>query len=441
MIQAPPYDEAALERGRQALLRGWSTTEAREPNLILTRAQGIRIWDSTGREYIDCTSQAWTNNIGAGHPKVLAAAAAQAAEITHARSNFDTIPLLLFSDRLVQIAPEGMDHVAYSLHGSTAVEMALKIAAKNRPTAGPPLVLYDGYHGRTMSSMAASWPHTHDQFHRLMPTLVRVPNPNPYRPPAGVAPELLAQHYADLLRDTIRRGVNGKPSAFLMEPIQGNGGHIEFPREYYKLVRQVCDEEGVLLIWDEIQTGFGRMGTMWAADYYGVTPDVIIFGKSVAGGFPLAGILVKKGMVGFDIADEALTFGQWPVSFAAGIATLDVLQDEGLVENARVMGEYTTGMLRQLQEKHRLIGDVRCPGLFCAIELVKDRETKEPARAETGRLYTLGMERGVVFGTSRYAGLGNVVKVKPPLTITRDEMTTVIEVLDDVLTELERSAS
>ncbi|MFN8622550.1 MAG: aminotransferase class III-fold pyridoxal phosphate-dependent enzyme [Chloroflexota bacterium] len=441
MITAPPYDEAALERGRQALLRGWSTTATREPNLILTKAKGIHVWDSTGKQYIDCTSQAWTNNIGAGHPRVLAAAAEQAEQIAHARSNFDTYPLLLFTDKLVQIAPEGLDHVAYSLHGSTAVEMAMKIAAKNRPEAGPPLVLYDGYHGRTMSSMAASWPHTHDQFHRLMPTLVKVPNPNPYRPPRGIDPDLLAEVYADLLRDTIRRGVNGRPSAFLMEPIQGNGGHVEFPLDYYRYVRQICDEEGVLLIWDEIQTGFGRMGSMWAADHYGVTPDIIVFGKSVAGGFPMAGILVKNGMRGFDTADEALTFGQWPVSFAAGIATLEILEEERLVENARVMGEYTTARLRELQERHPLIGDVRCPGLFVAIELVKDRATKEPAREATARLYTLGMERGVIFGTSRYAGLGNVVKVKPPLTVTREDMDTVIAVLDDVLTQLEREGA
>jgi 4-aminobutyrate aminotransferase/4-aminobutyrate aminotransferase/(S)-3-amino-2-methylpropionate transaminase len=441
MVQAPPVDEVALERGRQALLRGWSTTEVREPQIILTRAKGVRVWDSEGREYIDCTSQAWTNNIGAGHPKVLAAAMAQAEQITHARSNFDTIPLLLFSDRIVQLAPEGLAHVGYCLHGSTAVEMALKIAVKNRPGAALPLTLYDGYHGRTLAAMAASWPHTHDQFHRLMPQFVRVPQPYPYRPPAGVAPENLAAHHADLLRDAIRRGVNGKPAAFLMEPIQGNGGHIEFPLDYYRLVRQICDEEGLLLIWDEIQTGFGRMGSWWAADHYGVTPDVLIFGKSVAGGFPLAGILVREGLAGYDTADEALTFGQWPVSFAAGLATLEVLEEEGLIEAARTSGEYLTGLLLEMQPRHRLMGDVRCPGLFTAVELVKDRDTKEPACEETELVYSLGMKHGVIFGTSRYAGLGNVVKIKPPLSISREEIDHVVDVLDAILTEVERRAS
>ncbi len=439
VTEALTIDADALERGRHALLRGWSTTVSREPNLLLVRASGVRIWDSQGREYIDCTSQAWSNNIGAGHPKVLAAASAQASEIAHARSNYDTIPLLLFSDRITQRAPKGLTHVGYCLHGSLAVEMALKIAAKNRPTAGPPLTLYDGYHGRSLATLAASWPHTHDQFHRLMPQFVRVPQPYPYRAPAGMTDDDIAIHFADILRDTIRRGVNGRPSALLMEPIQGNGGHVEFPRLYYRLVREICDEEGLLLIWDEIQTGLGRLGAWWAADLYGVAPDIVVFGKSVAGGFPLAGILVSEALVGFETGDDALTFGQFPVSLAAGIATLDVLEGEGLVEAARAMGAYLTSRLLELQERHRLIGEVRCPGLFTAIELVKDRETKEPASEVAERVYSLGLEHGVMFGTSRYAGLGNVVKIKPPLTINRDEMDQVIDVFDRVLTEIEGS--
>ena len=439
VTEATRVDGAALDRGRKALLRGWSTTVTREANLLLVRAKGTRIWDADGNEYIDCTSQAWSNNIGAGHPNVLAAAAAQAEEIAHARSNYDTIPLLLFSDRITQLAPQGLNRVGYCLHGSLAVEMALKIAAKNRPGAANPLTLYDGYHGRSLATMSASWPHTHDTFHRLMPQFVRVPQPYPYRAPAGMTSDDIAVHYADLLRDTIRRGVNGRPSAVLMEPIQGNGGHVEYPRLYYKLVRQICDEEGLLLILDEIQTGLGRLGAWWASDLYDIVPDILVFGKSVAGGFPLAGVLVREELGGFETGDDALTFGQFPVSLAAGLATLDILENEQLVDAAREMGTYLTGRLLELQDRHPLIGDVRCPGLFTAVELVKDRETKEPAREETERVYDLGLQHGVMFGTSRYAGLGNVVKIKPPLTINRADMDQVIDVFDRVLTEIEGS--
>lgn len=440
VTEAHPVDREALDRGRQALIRGWSTTATREPNLLLTRAEGTRIWDSEGREYIDCTSQAWSNNIGAGHPRVLAAAEAQAREIAHARSNYDTIPLLVFSDRITQLAPAGLNRVGYCLHGSLAVEMAMKIAVKNRPEAGPPLTLYDGYHGRSLATMGASWPHTHDRFHRLMPQFVRVPQPNPYRAPAGMSLDDIAIQHADLLRDTIRRGVNGRPSALLMEPIQGNGGHVEYPRLYYKLVREICDEEGLLLIFDEIQTGLGRLGAWWAAELYGVTPDILVFGKSVGGGYPLAGILVREDLAGFETGDDALTFGQFPVSLAAGIATLEVLEEEQLIPAAQSMGEYLTARLLEIQDRHPLMGDVRCPGLFTAVELVKDKTTKEPARKETERVYDLGLKHGVMFGTSRYAGLGNVVKIKPPLTITRDEMDRVIDVFDKVLTEIEGSS-
>lgn len=439
MIEIQAADQEALKRGRAAVLRGWSTTEAKEAPLLLTRAEGTHVWDGDGRKYLDCTSQAWSNNIGAGHPKVLAAAADQAARIAHARSNYDTIPLLLLSDRLVRLAPDGLSRVGYSLHGSTAVEMAVKLAAKNRPESGPLLTLYDAYHGRTLTSMAASWPHTHNQFGRLMPPVVRVPNPNPYRPPAGVASKDLGVFYAELLRDTIRRGINGRPIAFLMEPFQGNGGHIEFPRDYYGLVREICDDEDVILIFDEIQTGFGRMGTWWASDYYGVSPDILVFGKAIGGGYPLAGLLVRDGLVGFDTADESLTFAQWPVSMAAALATLDVIEEENLLEAARSTGEYVTERLLELQGKHPLIGDVRGPGLFSAIELVRDRTTKEPATTETEQVYALGLERGVMFGTSRYAGLGNVVKFKPPLTIAREEVDQAIDVLDTVLTRIEAS--
>ena len=432
-------DQAALERGRQALIRGWSTTVTREANLLLVRAKGTRIWDADGNEYIDCTSQAWSNNIGAGHPKVLAAAAAQSEEIAHARSNYDTIPLLEFSDRITQLAPKGLNRVGYCLHGSLAGEMAMKIAAKNRPGASNPLTLYDGYHGRSLATMAASWPHTHDQFHRLMPQFTRVPQPYPYRAPAGMTDDDIAVHYADLLRDAIRRGVSGRPSALIMEPIQGNGGHVEFPRLYYKLVREICDEEGLLLIFDEIQTGLGRLGSWWASDLYDVVPDILIFGKSVAGGYPLAGVLVREDLIGFETGDDALTFGQFPVSLAAGVATLDVIEDEHLVDASRDMGVYLTARLLELQERHPLMGDVRCPGLFTAVELVKDRTTKEPAPKEAERVYDLGLKRGVMFGTSRYAGLGNVVKIKPPFTISRDDMDRVVDVFDDVLTEIEGS--
>ena len=169
---------------------------------------------------------------------------------------------------------------------------------------------------------------------------------------------------------------------------------------------------------------------------YEVTPDILVFGKAIAGGFPLAGVLARDELGSFDTADESLTFGQWPVSMAAALATLDVIEQEGLIERARTTGAYVTERLLELQTRHRLIGDVRGPGLFAAVELVRDRATKEPATTETERVYDLALERRVMFGTSRYSGLGNVVKFKPPLTISREQVDHAIDVLDAVLTTI-----
>jgi 4-aminobutyrate aminotransferase / (S)-3-amino-2-methylpropionate transaminase / 5-aminovalerate transaminase len=432
------YTPEDLAAGRAALIRGWSTGV--EPEIMLTRAKDALVWDSDGRQYIDCTAQAWSNNIGAGDPRVVEAAFEQAREITHVRSNYDSVPLLLLARRLVDLAPAGLTKIAFCLHGSTAVESAMKLALKNTRNAGPFIALYDGYHGRTLASMSVSWPHVNDDFRPYMVNAVRVPNAYCYRCPLGKNHDSCAIDCADVLRSVIRQGTNGRPAAVIMEPIQGNGGQIDFPLEYYRAVRQICDEEGVLLIWDEIQTAFGRMGKMFASEYYGVVPDIVVFGKALGGGFPLAGILARDGLSGFDPGDDALTFGQWPVSMAAALAMLAVLEEDDLLSKCREMGEYTTACLQEMQKRHPLIGDIRGPGLMIGIELVRDRTTKEPAVSETTQVYKRGFERGVIFGTSRYGGIGNVVKIKPSLTITRGQMDTVLEVLDRILTELEAEA-
>jgi 4-aminobutyrate aminotransferase-like enzyme len=161
---------------------------------------------------------------------------------------------------------------------------------------------------------------------------------------------------------------------------------------------------------------------MWAAEHYGVTPDILVFGKGAGGGFPLAGVLASTALAGFQPGDEALTFGEFPVSLAAGLAALEVLRRDGL---------------HQMKPRHPLIGDIRGPGLLIGVELVRDQQSREPATAETLEVYRRAMDQGVIFGTTRYAGLGNVLKVKPPFTITRAQMDRVLDVLDQVLTAVE----
>jgi 4-aminobutyrate aminotransferase-like enzyme len=428
------YAEDDLAAGRAALLSGWSSGS--EPGLVITRASGALVWDSEGREYIDCTSMAWSNNIGASAPEVVEAAFAQARQLSHLRSNFDSIPLLLLSKAMTESAPGDLKRIGFTLHGSLAVEMAMKLAMLNRPHhTGPWLALTDGYHGRSLASMGLGWPHTNHAFDRVFPSVLRIPQPYAYR--SGRSAEDEVDYCIGEFRDAISRRATGLPPAFFMEPVQGNGTQLDFPPRYYHEVRQICTEHDILLVFDEVQTGFGRTGNMWAAEHYGVTPDILVFGKGVGGGFPLAGVLSSTALAGFQPGDEALTFGEFPVSLAAGLAALEVLERDGLLQACADMGKYAIDALHAMKPRHPLIGDIRGPGLLIGIELVRDQKTKEPATPETLEVYRQSMDLGVIFGTTKYAGLGNVLKVKPPFTINREQMDRVLDVLDQVLTAIE----
>jgi 4-aminobutyrate aminotransferase-like enzyme len=234
----------------------------------------------------------------------------------------------------------------------------------------------------------------------------------------------------------IEKGSGEPPVALIMEPIQGNGGMIDFPREYYPAIRKLCDDLGMLLIFDEIQTGFGRLGTWFAADLYQTVPDIMVIGKALGGGFPLFGVLFSTQLQGLAPGDHSFTFAHFPLSMAAANATIQVLEDENLLDRAIKMGAIFTSRLRELQDKYELIGDIRGPGLMIGVELVKDRKTKEPAREETTRFVMEGIKRGVIFGESKYLGLGNIVKIKPPLVITEEQVYRTLEVFEDIVREM-----
>jgi 4-aminobutyrate aminotransferase-like enzyme len=405
--------------------------------ITLVKARGSLVWDDQGNEYIDCTAQAWSNNLGANDPRVIAAAMAQMQEITHARPNFNSLPLLALNQKLREIAPGKLHQIGYCLHGSLAVEMAIKLAFKNTPHAQNMIVLQDAYHGRSITTLATSWPHPSNPFLNMMPKFARCPRPDAYRPRLGLTPEQDSQLCLGLLEDMIVKGVDGPIAAFMMEPIQGNGGHNEFLPSYYKGVRDICTRHGILLIWDEIQSGFGRMGAMWASDYYGVVPDIMTFGKGIGGGFPLAGIMASEKLTWFDEGEEGLTFGSFPVSLAAALATINAIQSDGLCAKAKAHGEYATSRLKEMQTRHKIIGDVRNPGLMVSFELVKDCVTKEPDTESGPEIYRRGLAHGVIYGEARYAGLGNLIKIKPPLDITQEQLKKSLDVLDKVLSELE----
>ena len=250
------------------------------------------------------------------------AAFAQARELSHLRSNFDSVPLLLLSNAMTGHAPGDLKRIGFTLHGSLAVEMAMKLALANRPGhTGPFLALTDGYHGRSLASMGLGWPHVNHAFDRTFPAVLRVPQPYAYR--SGRA---RTRKSTTASPNSATRSAAGPPDChprFIMEPVQGNGTQLDFPDRYYHEVRQVCAEHDILLSSTRCRPASAGPGRMWAAEHYGVTPDILVFGKGVGGGFPLAGVLASTALTGFQPGDEALTFGEFPVSLAAGLAALD----------------------------------------------------------------------------------------------------------------------
>jgi 4-aminobutyrate aminotransferase-like enzyme len=426
--------EEDLAAGRRAMLSG--SVGASVPKLF-ARARGAKYWTTDGQEVIDCTAQAWSLGVGACHPTVIAAVKAQLEYFTHARTNFDTLPKLLLSKQLVEIAPGDLTTVTYSLHGTTAVEGAMKLALRNKPGRRYFVTLWDGYAGRSLATMDLTYPHP-TPFLDYTGHKIRLPQAYCYRCAYERRYPECDLFCVRMMDKFLENALDGQPVALFMEPIQASGGMIPFPRPYYQAIRDVCDRHDMLLVWDEIQTGFGRTGEMFAADLYELVPDILIFGKAIGGGFPLAGSLQRAHLKGFEMGDHSYTFAHFPVSMAAGLATLKAMEEEHMLENCRKIGAYFTARLLELKDKYELIGDVRGPGLMIGIELVRDRETKEPASEESYRFVEEGLKRGVQFGHAKYGGMGNVVKIKPPLVISEAEAARVMEVFEQVVQVLSR---
>ncbi len=409
----------------------------------LVSGQGCTVTDIQGNSYLDCTSQAWSLVLGYNPPEVMEAAMAQMRTLAHARAGFPTIPRLLLARKLAELCPGRLKRVINAPTGSLAVEVALKLAMINRPEAQRFISFYHAYHGSSLATMAAGWMPTQTpgrfgpglKFLPFMQHFVRVPNPYCYRCPLGLSLPSCEAACAAILRDVMRRGVDGPVAAVILEPVQGNGGQIPFPAAFVQAVRRICDEFGALLIFDEIQTGFGRTGRMFAAELLGVTPDLLVLSKSMGGGFPIAAVVADERLKPFEpTGEDVYTFGSNPVAQAAALKVIEVLERDRIPERAARMGERLTAGLRELQGRYPQIGDVRGPGLFIGVEMVKDPATREPAAGEAERLVEEAWKRGVIL--ARASALPNVVKIKPPLIITEAEVRRVLDVLEDCLRAL-----
>jgi 4-aminobutyrate aminotransferase-like enzyme len=411
---------------------------------FLVQGKESIITDIDGNDFIDCQSQAWAMNSGHSAPELIEAAMNQIKYLQHTRPVHDTFPRVRLVEKLTEIAPGNLKQVGLSLGGSQASEAAFKLAMINNPDAVNFITLYNAWHGNSLATIAASWTPTQtrgvgqygfgQKFKPYNQNVVRVPNPYCYRCPFGEEVGSCKLTCAKVLELTIEKGVSGPVAAVYLEPLQGVGGQVPCPPKYLREVRRICDKYGVLLMFDEVQTAFGRMGTMFAADYYGVMPDVITLAKSMGNGWPIGAVLASTELQGFEPdGEDAYTHMNNPVIQAATLANINYILDNNLPQRAAETGAYITGRLKELQQRYPQLGDIRGPGLHIGVELVKDPETKEPANEETTRFYQEAMNRGVFFGLA--GAIQNVIKIKPPLNISREQTDKVLDVFEEV-TEL-----
>ena len=399
---------------------------------VLTKGKGVRVWDDEGNDYVDCTSQSWALYLGYANDEINQVIREHIENLTHIHQGFDNKPRTYLANKLAEAAPEGLNRVSFTVGGGPAVEAAMKIAFKNVQPSRDFVCLQDSYHGTTLGSMGASWISTKSngkfmggsRFLPLTKPFIRIPNPTTYTNPFNVDAETYTDMCLTMARETFQRGIAGKPAGVIVEPIQASAGQLILPKKYLQGMRALCDEFETLLIFDEIQT-FGRIGETFAAGYFDVKPDIIVLGKALGAGLPLAGIIIDDKLEGFSPDTEELhTFANPTVSMVTAAKQLAMFE-EGVLENCRVMGKYLGDSIKAMMTEYPEIGDVRQAGLHIGVEFVKDPETKEAATDETIAIRTAGFKNGIIFGLGGVRK--NVLKVKPPLIVNKAECDEILE--------------
>jgi len=397
--------------------------------IVAAEGHGSTLIDVDGNSYLDFTGGVGCLNVGHSHPKVVEAVQEQAARFLH--TDFTIIPYevcVTLAERLLAVAPfSGPAKAAFFNAGTEAVENAVKFARSY--TRRPAVIGFEGaFHGRTLLSLTLT-SKTHPYKAGLgpfAPEVYRVPFPNEYRGISSV------DALAALERAFITQVAAETVAAIVLEPVQGEGGFIVAPQEFVSGVRAICDRHGIVLVVDEVQTGFGRTGRMFAIEHYGVEPDLMTVAKSIAAGLPLSGVLGKAEIM--DAPGDSAVGGTYvgnPVAQAAALAVLDVFEEEGLVERAERIGETIRGRMLTWQERHSQIGDVRGLGAMLALEYVRDPVTKEPAPELAARVAEEAAQRGLLL--LKAGTYSNCNRVLCPLVITDSELDEALGVWEDAL--------
>ena len=431
-----PKAQAIVERDHAVL----SPSNTRSYPLVIAKGEGSIVEDVDGNRFLDLNAGIAVCSTGHCHPEVVAAIQKQAAELIHmSGTDFYYESMVTLAERLSKIAPmKGPHKIYYGNSGAEAIEAALKLARYHTKRQNV-IAFYGAFHGRTMGalSLTASKPQQRRRFAPLVPGVTHVRYPDVYRGcvGGGQEAEAFALGCARFIEEKLFKTTlpPEEVAAIFVEPIQGEGGYVVAPTVFMQELRRICDRHGILLVADEVQSGAGRTGKWWAIEHTGVEPDIVCIAKGIASGMPLGVCMTRAEIMDWAPGSHASTFGGNPVSIAAALATMDILEREGIANAARV-GEFILERVRGWKHSHASVGDVRGRGLMIGIEIVKDKATREPAAELRNRIETLAFERGLIV-----LGCGETsLRLSPPLIVSKEEATVALDILEEALTLAEK---
>ena len=403
------------------------------PNLPVVKEEGCYYWGADGKKYLDFTSGIAVANTGHRHPKIVQSIKDAADSLMHGPSGVIMYESILkLSEELSEVLPGDLGCFFYANSGTEAIEGALKLAKFT--TERPYVISFTGcFHGRSMGALGVTTSKSkYRKFLQPSHLSYQIPYADVKSVPAGEDPEVycvqkLEKDFKKLFKHQV---TPEEVAAVIMEPVLGEGGYIIPPKAWVKKVREICDEHGILLIFDEVQTGFGRTGEWFAAQYFDVTPDIMAIAKGIASGLPLSATVASKELMEkWPIGAHGTTFGGNPIACSVGRTTLEVLKEENLIENSKVVGAYAREELLKLKAKYPIISDVRSAGLMIGIE-ISNPETGEVDGKAVSEILDYALEEGVLFYLC--GNEGEVIRMIPPLTVTKEQ-------IDDGLQMLERA--
>jgi taurine--2-oxoglutarate transaminase len=428
------HSSRVVQENRDYTLFSWAVQGASAP-VHLKRAQGVYFWDGDDNRWLDFSSQLINLNVGHQHPKMLEAIKRQVDELCFAGPGFATEPRGVLGKRLSEVT--GLAKTFFTLGGSEANENAIKMA---KLVTGREKIItrYRSYHGATMGSMTASGDPRRWAVEPGIPGIVRVFDPYCYRCPFGQKVEACHRECVSHIEEVIQMEGPSSIAAILVEGITGSNGLLVPPDDYYPKLRALCDKYRILLIDDEVMSGFGRTGKWLATQHYGIRPDIVTCAKGLTSGYmPLGAVIVSEAVAKYfesNMLWGGLTYSGHPVSCAAAVANLRIYEEENIFSNVEVQGRYLASRLTDMKRKYPCVGDLRCKGLFSVIELVKDKTTREPlapfngSSPEMAKLAT-HLKNKHLYAFSRF----NMLWVCPPLIITEAELSAGLDIVEESL--------